>query len=88
MEKKIVLTGIKSTGRPHIGNYIGAIKPALQLAENDAYSPYYFIADYHSLTTVRDAKQFKDYVYGIAATWLALGLDPDNSTFYRQTDVP
>ncbi|MCK6258421.1 tryptophan--tRNA ligase [Fictibacillus sp. KIGAM418] len=88
MEKKIVLTGIKSTGRPHIGNYIGAIKPALQLAENDAYSPYYFIADYHSLTTVQHANQFKDYVYGIAATWLALGLDPEKSTFYRQADVP
>ncbi|MDM5339811.1 tryptophan--tRNA ligase [Fictibacillus enclensis] len=88
MEKKVVLTGIKSTGRPHVGNYIGAIKPALQLAASNEYSPYYFIADYHSLTTVQNREQFKDYVYGIAASWLALGLDPEQSTFYRQTDVP
>ncbi|MDN4525615.1 tryptophan--tRNA ligase [Fictibacillus fluitans] len=88
MEKKVVLTGIKATGRPHVGNYIGAIKPALQLAGETGYSPYYFIADYHSLTTVQDAGQFKDYVYGIAASWLALGLDPEKTTFYRQADVP
>jgi tryptophanyl-tRNA synthetase len=84
--QKISLTGIKPTGTPHIGNYLGAIKPALQLA-ND-YRACYFIADYHALTTVRDPKQLKELTYEVAATWLALGLDPENVIFYRQSDVP
>ncbi|WP_377890993.1 tryptophan--tRNA ligase [Alkalihalobacillus sp. R86527] len=84
--KKTVLTGIKPTGRIHLGNYIGAIKPALELAQIE--NPVYFVADYHGLTKVQDAEQMKELSYGIAATWLALGLDPSKSIFYRQSDVP
>lgn len=85
--KKTVLTGIKPTGRVHVGNYIGAIKPALELAKSDQLQPVYFVADYHGLTKVQDAEQMKQLSYGIAATWLALGLDPSKSIFYRQSDV-
>ncbi|CAM2798167.1 tryptophan--tRNA ligase [Paenibacillus sediminis] len=88
MAEKIVLTGIKPTGKVHIGNYIGAIKPALQLADNDDYTALYFIADYHGLTFIQDREQFNQLSYEIAATWLALGLDPERAIFYRQSDVP
>jgi len=83
---KIALTGIKPTGTPHIGNYLGMIKPALELVE--AYRAFYFIADYHALTTVKDRNRLNQMVYEIAATWLALGLDPDRVVFYRQSDIP
>jgi tryptophanyl-tRNA synthetase len=86
--KTQVLTGIKPTGRIHLGNYIGAIKPALQLAENELYNTAYFVADYHGLTKIHDKKEMKELSYGVAAAWLALGLDPDRSIFYRQSDVP
>lgn len=88
MTKQICLTGIKPTGMPHLGNYLGAIRPAIEMAESGKYDCYYFIADYHSLTTVHDAKLMNDYVYEVAATWLAMGLDPDKVTIYRQSDVP
>ncbi len=83
---KISLTGIKPTGEPHLGNYIGAIKPALKLVEE--YEAMYFIADYHALTTVRDPKLLRHYTRSVAATWIAAGLDPDQVIFYRQSDVP
>lgn len=83
---KISLTGIKPSGIPHIGNYLGAIEPALQLAEN--HDAFYFIADYHALTTVKDRKLLQEQIYGLAATWLAAGLDPDRVVFYRQSDIP
>jgi tryptophanyl-tRNA synthetase len=86
--KKTVLTGIKPTGEIHLGNYIGAIKPALELAKTDHYQSAYFVADYHGLTKVHHAEEFRQLSYGIAATWLALGLDPNKSIFYRQSDVP
>ncbi|MFZ9036331.1 MAG: tryptophan--tRNA ligase [Francisellaceae bacterium] len=86
--KKIILTGITPSGAPHIGNYIGAIKPALSMAHKPENSCYYFIADYHSLIKLWDAKLRQQYIYEIAATWLALGLDPDRVVFYRQSDVP
>jgi tryptophanyl-tRNA synthetase len=85
-EKKTSLTGIKPTGTPHIGNFLGAIKPALSLVEE--YQPYYFIADYHGLTTIRSAEEMRQHTYEVAATWLALGLDPEKVVFYRQSDVP
>ena len=86
---KSVLTGIKPTGVPHLGNYFGAIKPAIEMSNsNDYEESYYFIADYHALTAVRDPKKFKEDVYNIAATWLALGLDPDKAIFFKQSDVP
>jgi tryptophanyl-tRNA synthetase len=80
------LTGIKPTGAPHIANYIGAIRPALALT--DEYDSFYFIADYHALTTIRDPKELRDLTYEVAAAWLAMGLDPENSTLYRQSDLP
>jgi tryptophanyl-tRNA synthetase len=86
--KKQVLTGIKPTGRVHLGNYIGAIKPALELAQNEEYQPAYFVADYHGLTKIHDKEEMIRLSRGIAATWLALGLDPDKAIFYRQSDVP
>jgi tryptophanyl-tRNA synthetase len=83
---KVTLTGIKPTGEPHLGNYIGAIKPALTLAQE--YEALYFIADYHALTTVRDPQLLRHYTRSVAATWIAAGLDPDRVIFYRQSDVP
>jgi len=86
MQKKIALTGIKPTGIPHIGNYIGAIKPALKLAET--CEARYFIADYHALNAVKDASQLKELTYEIAAAWLACGLNPEKVLIYRQSQVP
>jgi len=80
------LTGIKPTGEPHIGNWLGAIKPALGLSQS--YDTYYFIADYHALTAVHQAEALRQNGRAIAATYLAFGLDPDQSVFYRQSDVP
>ncbi|MEX1029100.1 MAG: tryptophan--tRNA ligase [Paenibacillaceae bacterium] len=88
MNKEIVLTGIKPTGKVHLGNYIGAIKPALQIAEDSDCTALYFIADYHALTFIQDKKEFNNLSYSIAATWLALGLEPARVIFYRQSDVP
>lgn len=84
---KTILTGIKSTGMPHIGNYLGAIRPAIRSIDGKNQC-LFFIADYHALTSVRDAKLFREYVYEGAAIWLALGLDPDKAIFYRQSDIP
>lgn len=83
---KTSLTGIKPTHLPHLGNYLGAIRPALSLV--DHYRTLYFIADYHALTTVRDAAALHTYVRDVAATWLACGLDPERTLLYRQSDVP
>ena len=85
--KKTILTGIKPTGHPHIGNYIGAIKPCISLIRED-YDSMYFVADYHALTLIKDGEQFKQLCYEVAATWLALGLDPNKALFYRQSDIP
>lgn len=84
--KQIALTGIKPTGQPHIGNYLGMIRPALELAED--FQALYFIADDHALTTVKDRKQLVELTYQATATWLALGLNPDAVIFYRQSDIP
>jgi tryptophanyl-tRNA synthetase len=83
---QIALTGIKPTGTPHIGNYLGMIKPALELVQN--FRALYFIADYHAMTTERDPEKLNRQVYEVAATWLALGLDPEKVVFFRQSDVP
>lgn len=79
------LTGIKPSNMPHLGNYLGAIRPALRLAEE--YESFLFIADYHALTTLRDAAAMKEHTYDVAATWLACGLDPREIHLYRQSDV-
>lgn len=84
--KKIALTGIKPTGRPHIGNFLGAIQPALELTRD--HHALYFIADYHALTSVKDRQTLQDQIYDVAATWLAAGLDPEKVVFYRQSDIP
>jgi tryptophanyl-tRNA synthetase len=86
MRTKISLTGIKPTGMPHIGNYLGMIQPALELARS--YQALYFIADYHALTTVKDGQEMQDLTYEVAATYLALGMDPDQVIFFRQSDIP
>lgn len=80
------LSGIKPTGMPHIGNYLGMIRPAIALQET--HEAFYFIADYHALTTERSADAMRRHSLDIAATFLALGLDPKRATLYRQSDVP
>lgn len=83
---KVSLTGIKPTSTPHLGNYLGAIRPALALRET--YATRYFIADYHALTTMREPTALRESVYDVAATWLACGLDPEETLLYRQSAVP
>ena len=83
-----VLTGIQSTGTPHLGNLLGAILPALQMAQDARNESFLFIADLHSLTQIKDGAQLRQNTYEVAATWLAFGLDHDRVTFYRQSDVP
>ena len=83
-----ILTGIQSTGRPHLGNLLGAILPAIELSKSPANDSLYFIADLHSLTTVRDAALLRENTYAVAAAWLACGFDTDKNLFYRQSDVP
>lgn len=87
MAQPRVLTGIKPTGQLHIGNYIGAIRPALALAEKSD-DMFIFIADYHSLNAMRNPEEIRDYSYEILAAYIALGLDPSKATLYRQSDVP
>lgn len=84
---KISLTGIKPTGTPHLGNYVGAIKPGLELVDTSKLA-LYFIADYHALTSIHDPKEMDRLVFEVAATWLAAGLDPERVIFYRQSDIP
>lgn len=82
-----ILTGIQSTGIPHLGNILGAIKPAIQLANEGNNEAFLFIADLHSLTTIKDAELRKSNVRSVAAAWLAFGLDTERNTFYRQSDI-
>lgn len=84
--EKTSLTGIKPTGVPHLGNYLGAIRPGLQLSKE--YQTIYFIADYHALTAERNPDALRSSVYDVAATWLACGLDPEKTILFRQSDVP
>ena len=83
-----ILTGIQSTGTPHLGNILGAIIPALKLANEAENESFLFIADMHSLTQIKDGAQLKENSYATAATWLAFGLDTNKTVFYRQSDVP
>ncbi|MCB5259922.1 MAG: tryptophan--tRNA ligase [Candidatus Cloacimonetes bacterium] len=84
--KKIALTGIKPTGIPHIGNFLGAIKPALELSKS--CEARYFIADYHALNSTKDPQSIRNMTVEIAAAWLACGLDPEKVLFYRQSAIP
>src|SRR5690554_3266872 len=83
-----ILTGIQSTGTPHLGNLLGALIPAIGMANDPKNDSFLFIADMHSLTQIKDAKTLRANTYSTAATWLALGLDTDRVIFYRQSDVP
>ncbi|MFM1946795.1 MAG: tryptophan--tRNA ligase [Bacteroidota bacterium] len=83
-----ILTGIQSTGTPHLGNILGAILPAIELASNPANESYLFIADMHSLTQIKDGETLRQNTYATAATWLAFGLDSSKTVFYRQSDIP
>ncbi|WP_417226373.1 tryptophan--tRNA ligase [Amphritea sp.] len=88
MTKQTVLTGITTSGTPHIGNYLGAIKPAIEASLNSNNNSYFFLADFHALIKCHDPERVARSTREIAATWLALGLDIDKATFYRQTDIP
>ena len=88
MKKRTVLTGITTTGTPHLGNYVGAIKPCIDASHEDDVNSYYFLADFHSLVKNKDPEMMRQSTLEIAATWLALGLDTDKSVFYRQSDIP
>jgi tryptophanyl-tRNA synthetase len=83
-----ILTGIQSTGTPHLGNLLGAILPAIKMAEDPKNDAFLFIADLHSLTQIKDPKELRANTYSTAATWLACGLNVDKTIFYRQSDVP
>lgn len=83
-----ILTGIQSTGTPHLGNILGAIVPAIQMSEDPKNDSFLFIADMHSLTQIKNAKELRENTLSVAATWLSFGLDIDKVVFYRQSDVP
>lgn len=83
-----ILTGIQSTGTPHLGNILGAIKPAIEMANDPPNESFLFIADMHSLTQIKNGEELRHNTYAVAATWLAFGLDIENTVFYRQSDVP
>ncbi len=88
MSKERVLTGITTTGTPHLGNYVGAIHPAIEASRNPEFDSFFFLADYHALVKCHDPAMVRQSTKEIAATWLALGLDTETTTFYRQSDVP
>lgn len=83
-----ILTGIQSTGSPHLGNILGAIKPGIELSKDPKNEAFFFIADLHSLTTVKDGEERMQNTLATAAAWLAFGFDTDKNLFYRQSQVP
>lgn len=85
--KQIVLTGIKPTGTPHIGNYFGAIKQAIEMSESNEFDNFYFIADYHALNSLKTKEDLQKYFKELACTWLACGLNPEKVVFYRQSQI-
>lgn len=86
--KQIALTGIKPTGELHLGNYFGAIKPAIEMNETEDFDNYYFIADHHALNSLKDRNEMINYTRQLACGWLACGLDKQNIKFYRQSRIP
>ena len=88
MSSTRVLTGITTTGTPHLGNYVGAIRPAIAASQDPEVDAYLFLADYHALIKNQNPDEVAQSSREIAATWLALGLDPENTYFYRQSDIP
>ncbi len=83
-----ILTGVQSTGTPHLGNLLGAIIPAIEMANDPKNESFMFIADMHSLTQIKDGEELRSNTYSTAATWLAFGIDPNRTVFYRQSDIP
>lgn len=83
-----ILTGVQSTGTPHLGNLLGAILPAIEMANNPKNESFLFIADLHSITQIKNGTELRQNTYSVAAAWLACGLDTEKVTFYRQSDVP
>lgn len=83
-----ILTGVQSTGTPHLGNLLGAILPAIKMANDPKNEAFLFIADLHSLTQIKNKETLRDNTYRTAAAWLACGLNPETTVFYRQSDVP
>ena len=88
MSSTRVLTGITTTGTPHLGNYVGAIRPAIAASRDPSVEAYLFLADYHALIKNQNPDEVAQSSREIAATWLALGLDPETTFFYRQSDIP
>jgi tryptophanyl-tRNA synthetase len=88
MNKPRILTGITTSGTPHLGNYVGAIRPAVEASLRDGCDSFFFLADYHALIKCHDPDRVNKSTLEIAAAWLALGLNPDRVTFYRQSDIP
>lgn len=88
MANQRVLTGITTTGTPHLGNYVGAIRPAIAASHAEDVDSFFFLADLHALIKCQDPEKIQQSTLEIAATWLALGLNPDRVTFYRQSDIP
>ncbi len=86
--KRIYLTGITTTGTPHLGNYVGAIRPAIEASKLEENQSFYFLADYHALIKCRDPELVRQSRIEIAATWMAMGLDTDRAIFYKQSDIP
>ncbi|UCE92715.1 MAG: tryptophan--tRNA ligase [Flavobacteriaceae bacterium] len=83
-----ILTGVQSTGTPHLGNLLGAIIPAIEMSKVSKEESFLFIADLHSLTQIKNAEELRQNTYSTAATWLAFGVDVNKTVFYRQSDVP
>lgn len=83
-----ILTGIQATGVPHLGNLLGAIQPAVEMANDPQTDSYLFIADMHAITQIKNAEEVRENTYAVAAAWLAAGLDPERTVFYRQSDLP
>lgn len=88
MAKQRVLTGITTSGTPHLGNYVGAIRPSIAASRDESIDSFFFLADYHALIKCQDPELVRQSSKEIAATWLALGLDTDKALFYRQSDIP
>ncbi len=88
MSKQTWLTGITTSGTPHLGNYVGAIRPAVDASRNVDQEGFYFLADYHAMIKNQDPVMLRESRQEIAAAWIALGLDTDHATFYRQSDIP
>ena len=87
-DQERILTGITTTGTPHLGNYVGAIRPAINASKTEGVASYFFLADFHALIKCQDPEVVHESTKEIAATWLALGLDPSSVVFYRQSDIP